>query len=103
MIGLWALGAYLATILVWTTILRRNVGEAMVLGFLVAAAFGGGSALTTGWNALYKALTDEIVYATVVFVFMGFILERSGVTHRMINLLDALIGQRRGGPAYVST
>ncbi|BDY29004.1 TRAP transporter large permease subunit [Mycolicibacterium mageritense] len=103
MIGLWALGVYLATILIWTTILRRNVGEAMVLGFIVAAAFGGSAALTTGWQALYKALTDEIVYATVIFVFMGFLLERSGVTYRMINLLDALIGQRRGGPAYVST
>ncbi|WP_028658524.1 TRAP transporter large permease subunit [Nocardioides insulae] len=103
MIGVWALVIYLAVILAWTTLLRRNVGEAMILGFLVAALFNGTHVFSAGWEALYAALTDEIVYATVVFVFMGFLLERAGVTHRMINLLDAAIGRRRGGAAYVST
>lgn len=103
MIGVWALGVYLAVILAWTTLLRRNVGEAMVVGFVVAAVFNGSRFLSAGWDALYAALADEIVYATVIFVFMGYLLERAGVTHRMIDLLDALIGHRRGGPAYVST
>ena len=35
MIGIWALGAYLAVILLWTTLIKRSVGEAMILGFLV--------------------------------------------------------------------
>jgi TRAP-type C4-dicarboxylate transport system permease large subunit len=103
MIGVWALGAYLAVIILWTTLLKRNVGEAMMIGFLVAAGFNGAAALNAGWTALYDALTDEIVYATVIFVFMGYLLERAGVMERMINLLDALIGGRKGGPAYVST
>ena len=103
MIGVWALGVYLAVILAWTTVLRRNVGEAMVVGFVVAAVFNGSQFLSAGWDALYAALVDEIVYATVIFVFMGYVLEKAGVTHRMIDLLDALIGHRRGGPAYVST
>ncbi|MER7558970.1 TRAP transporter large permease subunit [Nocardioides sp. NPDC126508] len=103
MIGVWALGVYLVVILAWTTLLRRNVGEAMVVGFVVAAVFNGGKFLSAGWDALYAALVDEIVYATVIFVFMGYLLEKAGVTHRMIDLLDALIGHRRGGPAYVST
>ncbi|GAA3697831.1 TRAP transporter permease [Arthrobacter ginkgonis] len=103
MIGVWALGAYLAVIILWTTLMRRNVGEAMMVGFLVAAAFNGAGALAAGWTALYDALTDEIVYATVVFVFMGYLLEKAGVMERMINLLDSLIGGRKGGSAYVST
>lgn len=103
MIGVLALGVYLVVIIVWTTLLKRNVGEAMMLGFLVAAAFNGMDAAGAGWLALYDALTDEIVYATVIFVFMGYLLEKAGVMERMINLLDALIGGRRGGAAYVST
>ncbi|NKX51551.1 TRAP transporter large permease subunit [Arthrobacter deserti] len=83
--------------------MRRNAGEAMSVGFLVAAAFNGAAAPSAGWDALYDALTAEIVYATVVFVFMGYLLERAGVMERMINLLDALIGGRKGGSAYVST
>jgi len=103
MIGIWALGVYLAVIIIWTVLMRRNVGEAMILGFIVAAAFNGSQMLSAGWGALYEALTDEIVYATVIFVFMGYLLERAGVMERMINLLDSLIGGSKGGAAYVST
>ncbi|MGQ3382753.1 TRAP transporter large permease subunit [Glutamicibacter sp. TV12E] len=103
MIGIWALGVYLAVIIIWTVLMRRNVGEAMILGFIVAAAFSGSQVLSVGWAALYDALTDEIVYATVIFVFMGYLLERAGVMERMINLLDSLIGGSKGGAAYVST
>lgn len=103
MTGVWALAAYLAVIVVWTTLVKRSVGEAMIFGFLTAAAFNGANALSVGWAAFYDALTDEIVYATMVFVFMGYLLDRGGVLDRLINLLNSLLGRFRGGPAYVST
>ncbi|HEY4615380.1 MAG TPA: TRAP transporter large permease subunit [Citricoccus sp.] len=103
MIGVWALVAYLAVIIGWTTIVKRSVGEAMILGFITALCFTGAQALTVGWASLYDALTDEIVYATMVFVFMGYLLDRGGVLDRLINLLNSLLGGVRGGPAYVST
>ena len=40
MIGIWALGAYLAVILLWTTLIKRSVGEAMMIGFLVGSLAG---------------------------------------------------------------
>lgn len=103
MIGVWALLAYLAVIIGWTTIVKRSVGEAMILGFITTLFFTGSQALSVGWTALYDALTDEIVYATMVFVFMGYLLDRGGVLDRLINLLNSLLGGVRGGPAYVST
>ena len=103
MIGIWALLVYLVVIIVMVTALKRNVGEAMIVGFVVAALFNGGAWLENGWAALADALDDEIVYATVLFVIMGFLLERVGVMGRMIDLLDSLLGGLRGGPAYVST
>lgn len=102
MIGIWALGAYLAVILLWTTVIKRSVGEAMLLGFLVVLPFTG-AAIQTGWDAFYDAITDEIVYATMAFVFMGYLLERTGVLDRLIDLLNSLIGGVKGGPAWVST
>jgi TRAP-type C4-dicarboxylate transport system permease large subunit len=102
MIGIWALGAYLAVILLWTTVIKRSVGEAMLLGFLVVLPFTGAAA-QVGWDAFYDAITDEIVYATMAFVFMGYLLERTGVLDRLIDLLNSLIGGVKGGPAWVST
>ncbi|MFP3461087.1 TRAP transporter large permease subunit [Arthrobacter globiformis] len=103
MIGIWALGAYLAVILLWTTMIKRSVGEAMLLGFLVVLPFTGAAAVQNGWDAFYDAITDEIVYATMAFVFMGYLLERTGVLDRLIDLLNSLIGGVKGGPAWVST
>ncbi|WP_028275525.1 TRAP transporter large permease subunit [Arthrobacter sp. I3] len=103
MIGIWALAAYLAVILLWTTLLKRSVGEAMILGFLVVLPFTGVTAAQIGWSSLYTAVTDEIVYATMAFVFMGYLLDKTGVLDRLIDLLNSLIGGTRGGPAWVST
>ncbi len=103
MIGIWALGAYLAVILLWTTVIKRSVGEAMILGFLAVLPFTGAAAGAIGWDALYDAITDEIVYATMAFVFMGYLLDKAGVLDRLIDLLNSLIGGVKGGPAWVST
>lgn len=103
MTGIWALGAYLAVILLWTTVLKRSVGEAMILGFLAVLPFTGAAAARIGWDALYSAITDEIVYATMAFVFMGYMLDKTGVLDRLIDLLNSLIGGVKGGPAWVST
>ena len=103
MIGIWALGAYLAVILLWTTLIKRSVGEAMIMGFLVILPFTGAAAAQIGWSALYSAATDEIVYATMAFVFMGYLLDKGGVLDRLIDLLNSLIGGVKGGPAWVST
>jgi TRAP-type C4-dicarboxylate transport system permease large subunit len=103
MIGIWALGAYLAVILLWTTAFKRSVGEAMILGFLAVLPFTGAAAAAIGWDALYSAITDEIVYATMAFVFMGYLLDKAGVLDRLIDLLNSLIGGVKGGPAWVST
>ena len=103
MMGIWALGAYLAVILLWTTLIKRSVGEAMILGFLVVLPFTGAAAAQIGWASLYSAVTDEIVYATMAFVFMGYLLDQTGVLDRLIDLLNSLIGGIKGGPAWVST
>ena len=96
MIGVWALLAYLAVIIGWTTLAKRSVGEGMILGFFTALIFTGTQALSVGWASLYDALTDEIVYATMVFVFMGYLLDRGGVLDRLINLLNSLLGPALG-------
>ncbi|UXM91625.1 TRAP transporter permease [Paenarthrobacter sp. JL.01a] len=103
MIGIWALGAYLAVILLWTTLFKRSVGEAMIIGFLVVLPFTGAAAAQVGWTSLYSAMTDEIVYATMAFVFMGYLLDKTGVLDKLIDLLNSLIGGVKGGPAWVST
>ena len=41
MIAIWALLAFIGTIVVWNAVLGRNIGEAMFVGFAVVGLFAG--------------------------------------------------------------
>ncbi|OLT01961.1 C4-dicarboxylate ABC transporter permease [Pseudonocardia sp. CNS-004] len=103
MLGIWALIAYIAVIIAWNGVFKRNIGEAMVIGFVVVALFGGGSFLDIAWSGIVAAATEEIVFAALTFVFMGFVLSRTGVVDQLIGMLNSLLGKRRGGAGYVAT
>jgi len=102
-VAVWALITYIAVIIVWNTVLKRNIGEAMVLGFVVVCAFGGAGVLPLAWAGIADAATEEVVFAALAFVFMGHLLTQLGLIERQVTLLNALFGRVRGGAGYVST
>lgn len=101
--AIFALAAFIATIIVWNVVLKRNVGEAMLVGFLVTAAFAGSDALVVGWQALVTALQEPITFASLAFVFVSAILTEAGVMQRLVDILSSLLGRVRGGSAYAAT
>lgn len=102
-LGVWAFVAYLAVVILWNAVLKRSITEAMMLGFLVAAAFGGfENYISTIANSFYAAATDEIFVATMMFVFMSAIMTKTGIIAELIEILNSLIGRLRGGPGYVA-
>lgn len=103
MLGIWALVAYIAAILLWNGLLKRNIGEAMIVGFVVVVLFGGTGAPGVLWAGIRGAATEEIVFAALSFVFMGFLLGKTGVVDRLIAMLNSMLGRRRGGAGYVAT
>jgi TRAP-type C4-dicarboxylate transport system permease large subunit len=103
MLGIWALVAYIVVIVLWNGLLKRNIGEAMIIGFVVVTLFGGGSVFEIGWAGIRGAATEEIVFAALTFVFMGFVLSRTGVVDQLIAMLNSVLGKRRGGAGYVAT
>ena len=44
--SIWSLIAYIAAIIFWNSKLKRNIGEAMVVGWLVVLLFGGSKFLS---------------------------------------------------------
>ena len=40
-LGVWAFVVYLAVVIIWNTVIKRSITEAMLLGYLVVVAFGG--------------------------------------------------------------
>ncbi|MFE6529279.1 TRAP transporter large permease subunit [Streptomyces rochei] len=103
MIAVWALGCYIAAILVWNSVLKRNIGEALIVGFLVTGLFSGGDILHVMWGSLAEAMQEEVTFAALAFVFMSYVLARTPVLDHLLDILNSLLGRLRGGPIYTST
>ena len=82
-----------------------GVGVAFALvGFLADEWLGARTGLgysTMGLvvNRVYKIMDNWILVALPMFIFMGGMLDRSGVAERMMNSLQSLFGRTRGGLA----
>jgi TRAP-type C4-dicarboxylate transport system permease large subunit len=102
-IGLIALGAFIAVIVICNVILKRNMGEAMLVGLLTTTVFAGAAAPQVLLGGLRSALEEEVLYAALAFVFMAYVVDRTGLIPRLLEILNAVFGRFRGGPALVDT
>lgn len=98
-----ALVVYMASIILWNFILKRNIGEAMLVGLLVATAFSGANAVIVLKAAATEAAQEQVMFAGLAFVFMSYVLARTPVLDRLIDVLNSLLGRMKGGPVYTST
>jgi TRAP-type C4-dicarboxylate transport system permease large subunit len=105
MLGLAILGllAYLAVIIVWALVLKRGIGEGMVVAFVVLCLFGGSDFFTLLWVGIQSAMNQTVVFAALAFVFVGYLLGESGIIQRQVDILNSLLGKSRGGAGYVAT
>ena len=102
-IGIWAFVAYIAAILVWMLVVKRNIAEAMLVGLVVAALFAGpANIINTLWSAVYSASKESSFLATMLFLLMAVVMTKTGIIAKLVELLNSLIGRVRGGAAYVS-
>jgi TRAP-type transport system large permease protein len=102
-IAIVALGVYLVSVIVLIAVLKRTVGESMVVAFLILCAFAGWAAPSVAWDSLFAAASNPIVFSVIVFVFLGTLFERTGIINRQIDILNAMLGRVPGGAGYVST
>jgi TRAP-type C4-dicarboxylate transport system permease large subunit len=102
-IAVWALVAYIAIIVIWNGVLKRNIGEAMLIGFAGVCLFGGADFLSLAWAGIADALAEEVVFAALAFVFMGYLLTKLGLIQEQVTVLNSIFGRLRGGAGYVST
>ncbi|WP_105030358.1 TRAP transporter large permease subunit [Arthrobacter ruber] len=99
-----ALVAFIAVIIVWNVVVKRNIGEAMIIGWVVTSLFAGWpNALIFGLQGLRDALTEPTTFAALAFVFVSEVLARAGMIQRLVDILSSLLGRVPGGSAYAAT
>lgn len=101
--GLLAMVVFILLIIFWSVKVKRNIGEAMFIGMIIVSLFGGKEALNLLRGGLKYALNYEVLFASLAFVFMSFLLQNSNVLDGILKILNRLFGRLKGGPAYVNT
>lgn len=102
-IALIALAVFIAVIVVWNVVFKRNMAEAMIVGFLATLLFAGVDAPRFVVDALSDAIENEVLFAAAAFVFMTYFVQKTGVMDRLVGILSSLLGRLPGGPALVDT
>ena len=100
-IALIALAVFIVIIVVWNVVVKRNMGEAMILGFIGTLLFAGANAPSVAVKAIAESTKSEVLYAAAGFVFMTHFIEKTGAVNRLVQILSSSIGKVRGGPALV--
>ncbi|WP_040293530.1 TRAP transporter large permease subunit [Acetonema longum] len=101
--SIWSLLAYIAAIIFWSSWLKRNIGEAMVVGWVVVLLFGGSQFFDLLMKSIVFAAMQETVYAALAFVFMAFVMSKTGLVNRLVDILNSTLGRVAGGAGYIST
>lgn len=97
-----ALIIYILLIIVWATIVKRNIAEGMLLGFIVVAMFGGSEFFDYLKIGFLSALSNEVLFASLAFVLMSYLIKESGLLKGILEIFQSLLGRLRGGPAFVN-
>lgn len=95
------LAILLSIVIVWFTLLKRPVYEAVLLAFIVLLFVTG-----TYGNVLHyidTALSTSLLYSMTAFVAMSIILKKTKVIDGSIHIILALLGRVPGGAGYVAT
>lgn len=97
-----ALLIYILLIIIWATIVKRNMAEGMLAGFVLVAMFGGKHFLEFLKEGFFKALSNEVLFASLAFVLMSYLIKESELLSGILEIFQALLGNLRGGPAFVN-
>lgn len=101
--GVLALLIFIAATVVLNVLLKRNIAEALLVALLFTSLAGGSNAPRLLWDAVVGAVDNDVTFAGMAFVFMGVIVEQTGLIERLIGIFNSAFGRLRGGAAYVST
>ena len=98
-----ALAIIMLVLLIVLVIAGMRLGFVMMfLALVFGLMFRGPSMLSLFMQSMFGTMSNEILIAVPLFIFMGAILERSGATEKLFETMFQLMGPVRGGLAIAA-
>lgn len=101
-IAVWALIVYIGVIIFWAVVVKRNMAGGMLIGFILTGVFAGSRSIEFLLEGLLSALNNEVLFASLAFVLMSYLIKESELLDGILKIFHALLGNFVGGPAFVN-
>lgn len=99
--GILALLVFVGVLVIWSVKLKRNLGEAALVGFVATTLIGGTDVFRLLLRGISFASTFSVLYAALAFVFMAYLIDKLGIVTKLLDILNSLVGRIPGAPAYM--
>ncbi len=99
MIAIIMMGGVLVGVLTGYPLAPVIAGIALIVGYLT---WGGLQVTDLFYSRMYSLVRNYVILAAPLFIFMGLMLERSGIAERMYDALYLWLGGLRGGLAITT-
>lgn len=99
--GIIALVIFVSVLIFWSIKLKRNLGEAALVGFVAIVPLGGTETLTLFVRGITFASTFSVLYAAIAFIFMAYVIDKFGIVEKLLAILNSLVGRLPGAPAVM--
>lgn len=87
--GIIALGLFIAVTVILNTLAKRDIAESLLIALVCIAFLGGTQGPSMFWQAIRDASQSEVTFAGMAFVFMGIIVQATGLVDRLIEILNS--------------
>ena len=94
------LGILLLTVIVWFSLFKRPIYEAILLSFLILLTVTGTWGNIGGY--IETGLSTNLIYSMVAFVALSILLTKTKVIDSCVAIILSLLGRITGGAGYVS-
>ncbi len=100
------LGVVFAVCIIWFTVLKRPLYEAMLIAFIAIVATSsiitGEFSLAAVWGYIWDAMTTSSLYVIFVFILSASLLSKTSVIDDCIAIILSIFGRFRGGACFVA-
>lgn len=100
------LGVVFAVCIVWFSVLKRPLYEAMLVAFIAiiaaVALITGEFSFATVWGYIWDAMTTSSLYVIFVFILSASLLAKTSVIDDCIAVILSIFGRFRGGAGFVA-
>lgn len=101
--GIISLIVFIGVIILINAVFKKNIAFAMFIAWIATILVGVNRFGGLFVSSLRDGVVGDVIFPSMCFCFMAILMNRTGIIHRLVDILNAIFWRVRGSAGYVST